>query len=791
MLQSIKKHKILLPFFLFLITFSIWFGVFSAYNVLREASKYLDARAQSWIVNLTRTETHVTNYQKVAEAHFLNPTEAGKKDLQLINGMLYSRQNIIDPNRFTSQFTNQFPETFRKELLTVHSDYKKALYSLDTLLNSQGLLKIEKKEIKGLLQTLNDSMVYIYTESLITIEHLATEQQNSLRNLSLTIIILNIFLVLSILILAKFILRLNHQSFILSSSENRLRLALAVTKQAWLDLNVQTDKALTSPEYAKLLGYEPAEFKSDFKGWQGSLHPDDHDTVMAAYQKGLSQGSVFSAEYRQRTKAGDWLWFNTTAEITEWDSSQRALRIIGIHTDITERKQAEQKLKHMAHYDLLTNLPNRVLLADRLSQAMLQCQRSKQSLAVAYLDLDGFKLINDTHGHDVGDGLLTVVSQRMKEALRDGDTLARIGGDEFVASIVDLEKVEDSKPILERLLKAAAEPVTLGDIELQVSASVGVTFYPQDGVNADQLTRHADQAMYVAKQAGKNRYHLFDTALDNAKNIQLQSIADIRVALERREFVLHYQPKVNMRTGEVTGVEALIRWQHPERGLVPPLEFLPMIEGHTISLELGEWVLTTALTQISQWRSIGVNLPVSVNISVYQLQQINFTTRLSALLVAHPEVNPHCLELEILETSALNDINQVSTTMKACQELGVRFALDDFGTAYSSLTHLRRLPAYLIKIDQSFVRDMLEDSDDLAIVEGVVGLAKAFQREVIAEGVETIAHGVALLQMGCELAQGYGIARPMPADDIPKWTSSWRADEAWQERSLFEANRRA
>ena len=786
-IQKFKKHRLFFPILVLLVSSFVLSGAFVVYDVLGEASKYLDARTQAWIVNVTRTENHTTSYQKLVSAYLLNPTVDGKQELQSLNETLRSRQNMTDP-RFSKI---QFPEAFKKELIAEIGYYDEALSSIYTLLNSPSLLKTKEKEIEGHLRSLVVSMTFIYTESLIFVQKIALAEQTALKNLSLTIVVLSLFLVLSILTLAKFILRLNQQSSILKSSENRLRLALAVTKQAWFDLNVQTGETLTSPEYFRLTGHDSINFHSGLQGWQDSLHPDDHNAVMAAYQKCLSQGSVFSAEYRQRTKARGWLWFNTTAEITEWDSSQRALRIIGIHTDITERKQAEKKLKHMAHYDLLTNLPNRVLLADRLSQAMLQCQSSKQSLAVAYLDLDGFKVINDTHGHDVGDGLLTLVSQRMKEALRDGDTLARIGGDEFVASIVDLEKVEDSKPILERLLKAAAEPVTLGGIELQVSASVGVTFYPQDGVNADQLTRHADQAMYVAKQAGKNRYHLFNTALDNAKNIQLQSIADIRVALERREFVLHYQPKVNMRTGAVTGVEALIRWQHPERGLVPPLEFLPMIENHTISLELGEWVLATALTQISQWRSIGVNLPVSVNISAYQLQQINFTTRLSALLVDHPEVNPHCLELEILETSALNDINQVSTTMKACQELGVSFALDDFGTAYSSITHLRRLPAYLIKIDLSFVRDMLEDSDDLAIVEGVVGLAKAFQREVIAEGVETIAHGVALLQMGCELAQGYGIARPMPADDIPKWTSSWRAYEAWQERSLFEANRRA
>jgi diguanylate cyclase (GGDEF)-like protein/PAS domain S-box-containing protein len=456
-------------------------------------------------------------------------------------------------------------------------------------------------------------------------------------------------------------------------------------------------------------------------------------------------------------------------------------------TDITERKLAEDKLKRIAHFDLLTDLPNRVLLADRLSQAMLQCQPRKRSVAVAYLDLDGFKTVNDSYGHDIGDKLLVALSQRIKEALGQGDTLARVGGDEFIAVIVDLENIKDNNLVLEKLLKAAADPVTVGDTVLHVTASIGVTLYPQDGADTEQLIRHADQAMYIAKQAGKNRYHLFDPILDMKIKFQQESINDIRSALIRNEFVLHYQPKVNMHTGEVIGLEALIRWQHPERGLVPPLEFLPVIEGHVISLKLGEWVIDTALTQISQWGSKGKKLSISVNISAYQLQQVNFAARLEALLAVHPEVNPNSLELEVLETSALNDIDQVLDTMNACHKLEVGFALDDFGTGYSSLTYLRRLPAYLIKIDQSFVRNMLEDADDLAIVEGVIGLAKAFQREVIAEGVETIEHGVALWQLGCELAQGYGIARPMPAGDIPEWVSNWKANDSKQLRSLIEA----
>jgi len=370
----------------------------------------------------------------------------------------------------------------------------------------------------------------------------------------------------------------------------------------------------------------------------------------------------------------------------------------------------------------------------------------------------------------------------MKEALREGDTLARLGGDEFVAVLADLAKVEDCEPVLKRLLLAASESVAVGDVVLKLSASIGVTLYPQDKVNADQLMRHADQAMYAAKESGKNCYHLFDTAQEDAVKVQRENLEAIRSALDMQQFVLYYQPKVNMRTGTVIGFEALIRWQHPKRGLLNPIAFLPFIESHAMSIEVGEWVIDTALTQISLWQKMGLNLPlsISVNIAALQLQQSNFTDRLTTLLASHPDVEPRYLELEVLETSALDDVAHVSEIMADCIALGVNFALDDFGTGYSSLTYLRNLPASLIKIDQSFVRDMLMDPEDLAIVDGVIGLAKSFKRDVIAEGVETIEHGTALLQLGCELAQGYGIARPMPANDIPAWVGDWKPDNAWQ-----------
>jgi EAL domain-containing protein (putative c-di-GMP-specific phosphodiesterase class I) len=288
--------------------------------------------------------------------------------------------------------------------------------------------------------------------------------------------------------------------------------------------------------------------------------------------------------------------------------------------------------------------------------------------------------------------------------------------------------------------------------------------------------------MYATKESGKNRYHLFDTAQDDAIKLQQDNLEAIRRALDKDQFVLHYQPKVNMRTGTVIGAEALIRWQHPERGLLSPAEFLPAIEKNRIMIEMGEWVIDSALTQISQWQAMGLNIPlkISVNIAAIQLKQPNFTQRLITLLAAHPNVEPHYLELEVLETSAFDDVHHISTTMNDCMALGVNFALDDFGTGYSSLTYLRRLPANVIKIDQTFVRDMLIDPDDFAIVEGVIALAKSFRRDVIAEGVETIECGTALLQLGCELAQGYGIARPMPASDIPVWISDWKPDVSWQ-----------
>lgn len=470
-----------------------------------------------------------------------------------------------------------------------------------------------------------------------------------------------------------------------------------------------------------------------------------------------------------------------TTKVPMRTSDGRLLGVLGIGHDITERKAHQKQLEHIAHFDLLTGLPNRVLLADRLQQALAQTLRRKTMLAVAYLDLDSFKAINDRYGHDTGDRLLSALSGHMKHALREGDTLARLGGDEFVAIFLDLQSVEAAVPMLSRLLAAAGEVVYENGNALRVSASLGVTFFPQaEPIEADQLLRQADQAMYQAKQMGKNRYCLFDAERDRSVRGHHEELERVEQALAAQEFVLYYQPKVNMRTGEVIGAEALIRWQHPTRGVLSPAAFLPLIADHPLAIQVGEWVLNTAMQQIEVWKAVGVSLPVSVNVDAIQLEQPDFVARLQRQMAAHPGMVTGDLELEVLETSALDDIAKVCSVMQACREMGVGFALDDFGTGYSSLTYLKRLPAGLLKIDQSFVRDMLDDPDDLSILEGVLGLSRAFQRRVIAEGVETLAHGEMLLRLGCELAQGYAIARPMPAQAVPGWLATWRPDPAWR-----------
>jgi len=462
------------------------------------------------------------------------------------------------------------------------------------------------------------------------------------------------------------------------------------------------------------------------------------------------------------------------------DEKGNILQYVGIFSDITQSKKQQETLQQMAHYDVLTQLPNRVLLADRFSHALAHSKRQKNLLAVCFLDLDKFKPVNDLYGHDIGDELLIEVAKRIKTNIRDEDTVSRQGGDEFALLLGDIESFSQCTEMLKRIIEAISKPYIIDNKKITISASIGITLYPTDEPDLDNMMRHADQAMYQAKLAGRNRYHLFNTEQAEQSIQKVVHLDEIKQALTNNEFCLYYQPKVNMATGKVFGAEALIRWNHPEKGLIPPLKFLPIIDGTTLEILLGNWVVNEALKQLNIWNEQGIELEVSVNISSYHLQHTSFVSDLDETMALYPKVDSKHFQLEILESSALGDLKSISSIIKTCiHTLGVNIALDDFGTGYSSLTHLRNLEAQTIKIDQTFVRDMLEDPNDYAIIDSVIGLADAFNRDVIAEGVETSDHGVMLLLMGCNKAQGYGIAKPMPANDIPAWLTIYTPNDEW------------
>ena len=447
--------------------------------------------------------------------------------------------------------------------------------------------------------------------------------------------------------------------------------------------------------------------------------------------------------------------------------------------DVSEKYKVQDRLQWQAGHDQLTGLPNRALLADRFDRALDKARRNNTQLVVCLLDLDHFKPINDAYGHDVGDKLLVDVVTRLNQQLREVDTLSRLGGDEFVILLEDLENIDDVDGLMQRILQILAEPFLVEGLSLSVSASIGLSVFPSDNADPDTLLRHADQAMYVAKQTGRNRYHVFDLRQDLERESTHQTLQRVRQAISNNELLLYYQPKVNLRNGTVAGFEALLRWQHPQDGMIPPLSFLPAVEQSDVIVEIGEWVIERALRQIAHWQAHGHVWPVSVNIAARHFQKADFLERLVDILARHPDVSPALLEFEILESVALGDIHAINGLIESCRSLGITFSLDDFGTGYSSLSYLKRIPVQTLKIDQSFVRDMLEDPDDLALVESIINIAKLFRLKVVAEGVESQRQGTLLQSLGCNTVQGYGIARPMPADQCVDWASQYLAELPW------------
>ncbi len=492
----------------------------------------------------------------------------------------------------------------------------------------------------------------------------------------------------------------------------------------------------------------------------------------------LRQTGRWRGEVEERRHNGEPCSLRVT--ISTIDDDDQALKYhVLVISDITEQRQQRDRLERQASFDELTRLPNRARVQELLAEAMRAVDDEGFLLCVCYLDVDRFKPINDRFGHAAGDRLLVELAGRLRSALRSSpvwsDAAGRLGGDEFVL-LLRANTLEEARMAVERVRRVVAQPYVL-DAQLdsvQVTASIGATIYPSDNSDADTLLRHADHAMYDAKQAGRNGQKFFDAERRRQAEERGIAIGRVQQALDHREFVLHYQPKVDMRRGVVLGLEALVRWQHPQQGLLAPLQFLPTIEDTGLLARLGDWVLGQALEHLAAWRRAGFDISVSVNISARHFQEADFALRLSELLARHAEPLAPSLELEMLESAAHADIQATSALLAHCRSLGVRFALDDFGTGYSTLTYLKQLPVDVLKIDRSFVHHMLADAQDRAIVEGVIGLARTFQCVVVAEGVESAAQARALLEMGCNIGQGTGIAAPMPPAGVAAWIRDYR-----------------
>jgi diguanylate cyclase (GGDEF)-like protein/PAS domain S-box-containing protein len=504
--------------------------------------------------------------------------------------------------------------------------------------------------------------------------------------------------------------------------------------------------------------------------------------TLAAVQAG---GPVVKAK-DQNLRHRDGRRFNV--EYTAAPIRQSAGGLLGtvlVFRDVSETRELIQQMSWRSYHDVLTGLPNRAALAGRFEQEIARARDGGALLAVCLFDLDHFRQINDTGGHALGDEVLKQVASRLHDFAGNDHYVARLGGDEFVLLLRDHGDKAGVERTLERLMLALTRGYQAGSRTVPLTASAGVALYQGSDVSADNLLRHADQALYQAKVEGRRKVHFFDAVLDEQVRTHHNRRTEVRDALLAGRLCLYYQPKVDMRHGRVVGMEALLRWRHPQRGILGPAEFLPAVEHTDLIADIGEWVLREALQQLTAWGAQGQQWGVSVNIAARHFQRPDFVRRLRAILDEFPAVPPRLLELEILESSALHDVNHVRSIMQECQALGIRFALDDFGTGYSSMAYLKRLPADVLKVDQSFVRNMLVDRDDLHLVSAVIGLARAFNRGVIAEGVETAEHGALLIRLGCDLAQGYGIARPMPAGDVPAWADSFVKVPAWEDASLL------
>jgi diguanylate cyclase (GGDEF)-like protein/PAS domain S-box-containing protein len=522
-----------------------------------------------------------------------------------------------------------------------------------------------------------------------------------------------------------------------------------------------------NPALARIYGYDsPQQMIETLRDIERQLYVDPHRRG-EFLRRMAEHDSVINFESQVYQRNGSIIWISENARVVRGPGNE-ILFYEGTVVDITERKFHEAQIRHQATHDALTGLPNRNLLQDRLQQAMLNAQRHGDIAAVAFIDLDQFKFINDSLGHEVGDELLKTVGTRLRSCMRAHDTVARLGGDEFVVVLSGYQSSEAISDTMRRLVAVVSEPWDADGLTLHVTCSVGIAVYPNDAQDAQTLLRHADSAMYKAKELGRNNFQYFSADMNLNATERLDMLNSLRRAVANNEFLLHFQPKVRLASDQVVGAEALLRWEHPVRGMVSPADFIPLAEESGVIVDIGAWVLRAACAQCLAWQQAGYPaLPISVNLSPKQLARDDLVDVVADTL-RDTGLAPGCLELEITESSVMRDVDKSLATLLRLKELGVKISIDDFGTGYSSLNYLKRFPVDTLKIDRSFVSDIATNADDAAIVKAVISLAHILNLSVVAEGVECEEQHRFLMENGCDEVQGYHFGRPMPPHEFSR-----------------------
>ncbi len=556
-------------------------------------------------------------------------------------------------------------------------------------------------------------------------------------------------------------------------SEDRWKFALEGAGDGVWDWDMVTDQVFRSARWKEIYGYTNSQLEETAAAGRALVHPDDLPQMLEdtqAYLKG--ERDIYVSEFRILCEDGTWKWTLSRGMVIRHDVDGKPLRMIGTHTDISERKNAEAQVFRLAHYDQVTHLPNRTLFLDRFHQEVKKAQRNNQFITLMYLDLDDFKEINDTLGHDMGDLLLKETAGRLEACVRSDDTVARMGGDEFTIILNNLKDQISTERVAQNILDKFNEPFYLGGQIVYITTSIGISVYPVDGTEVDVLLKNADRAMYAAKEQGRNRYHYFTPTMQDAALNRMHLSNDLHTALIAKQFQLHYQPIVDLASGDIHKAEALIRWQHPIRGLISPAEFIPIAEHTGLIVGIGDWVFYEAVNQVIKWRTHQPDFQISINRSPVQFRA-NLKHHLNWVnYLKERELPGRSICIEITEGLLLDARDVVISQLDSFSKANIQVAIDDFGTGYSSLAYLRKFNIDYVKIDRSFTSNIHPGSSDLVLCEAIIVMAHKLGKKVVAEGIETQEQLDLLKAAGCDFGQGYLFSKPVPANEFEElvWT---------------------